>query len=148
MRAGTGLIHKGGSDCSIFVSDVHVSFNLCETRDSHLLTALNVNANAAALTDFEALLRPFGLLHEQILDLLVVNLEHRGGNLKALLFVGVFADTTEHLLASLGDDSLVRPVANHRVRFPRTSLAISKEAGVIAFPGVVQDITSKLKIYL
>jgi hypothetical protein len=47
-------------------------------------------------------------------------------------------DSSEDFFASQRNDTLVVAIANDRIRFSRTSLAICKEAGVISLKGVIQ----------
>ena len=116
MGTGASLVHQGGSNSPILVSDIHVSFNFGKTRDGYLLCTFHVNADASALTNFEPIFRSLGLFDKQILDFLVVDLEHGSSDLEGLLFVTIGTDASKHFLASLGDYSLVDSVADHGVR--------------------------------
>ena len=116
MGTGASLVHQGGSHSSIFVSDIHVSFNFGKTGNGHLLRTFHVDTDASALANFEPFFRSLGLFDKQVFDFLVIDLEHGGSDLEGLLFITISTDASEHFLASLGDNSLVDSVADHRVR--------------------------------
>jgi hypothetical protein len=80
------------------------------------LCTFHVDTDACALSNFEAFFRSLGLFDKQVLDFLVIDLEHGSGDLEGLLFITISTDASEHFLASLGDDTLIYSIADHRVR--------------------------------
>jgi len=78
---------------------------------------LDVDALLGILSDFESLLRSLLNLLEEILNLLVVDLNH--GNLNGVRTVRVltltFVDSMENLLTSLRDNTLILAIADYRI---------------------------------
>ena len=116
MSTGASLVHQSGSHSPILVGDIHISFNFGKTGNGYLLRTFHINTYASALTNFEAFFRSLGLFDKQVLNFLIIDLEHGSGDLEGLLFIGISTDASEHFLASLGDNSLVDSVPDHRVR--------------------------------
>jgi hypothetical protein len=144
VGTGASLVHQCGSHSPILVSDIHVSFNFGKTGNGNLLSTFHVDTDASALTNFEAFFRSLGLFDKQVLDFLVIDLEHGSGDLEGLFFITICTDTSEHFLASLGDDALIYSIADHRVRLARPCLPIGKEACVITVPSIIEHILSEL----
>ena len=71
-----------------------------------LAHTFNINTESFVLSDFVSLGRSFVDRNQQVLNLFVVNFHHRDIDFVLLVFVRVFGNSVENLLASDGDDSL------------------------------------------
>ena len=91
----------------------------------------HIDPQSFTLANFELVLLS---LAEQILDGLIVYLQHADLHLKGASAVLVGSDLLENLVADNGDNALVGPVADHGVTFPRSGLSIGEEAAVVALP--------------
>ena len=93
----------------------------------------HIDSQSLTLANLELVLLS---LAEQILDGLVVYLEHANLNLEGASTILVGPDLLEYLVADDRDDALVGPVADHGVAFAGSGLSIGEEAAVIALPAL------------
>ena len=118
MCAGRGRIHVGLTDGPVLISDRELAINSFVTVYGDVLNILYVYTSLRVLTNIKTLLRPQVCPHEQILDTLVVDLNHRDCNtaLNSLGGVSLKAgDTFENLVARPRHNSFVLTIAHNRI---------------------------------
>lgn len=74
------------------------------------------------------------IFRQQILDGLVVDLQHADLDLEGATPILVVVDLLEDGVADDGDESLIGTVPDHRVRLPRARLPVREETAVVALP--------------
>ena len=77
-----------------------------------LRQVLHVNLTVRRLTNLEATCRSLNSINEQVLDALIVNLEHTELHLELLVGTRVHLDAFENLVARDGNNTPVSAVAN------------------------------------
>jgi len=85
-------------------------------------------------------------LGQQIANSLIVYFEHADLDLKRTGSILVGFDLLEDAVANDGNEPLVGTVADHRVALPRTRLAVSEQATVIAFPALLRKYQALTRI--
>lgn len=147
MRPGAGGVHLGGGNCPVFGAHVHNIFNLCEAGDSVFLHAIYINTQQLILSYFESPRYPILDGDSQILNLFVINLQHRSIDL--VIYSRLLSlHPLEDFVAGYGNDALVWSVSDHAVGFSRSCLTIRKKTAVIALPCIVQNLLPNFLKYL
>lgn len=73
---------------------------------------LHVDLTVWRLTNLQATLRSLDRINEQVLDALIVNLQHTELHLELLVFIGVQFDAFENFIARDGNNALVGTIAD------------------------------------
>jgi len=134
-------VHIRSSDGAVAGPNVDPLFDLLVASYGHRAHAKHSDAQFGVLLHVQATLGPLRGLDQEILDDLIVNLDHAQSDLvlDVVLWLRLpLVDAAEDLLARPGDDALVASVTYDRVGFPRPGLAIGEEAGVIAIEGIIE----------
>lgn len=107
-------VHVSRADGSVQRTLVNLSLDFCVATHRVKDGTLNVDALLGIFSDFESLLWSLLNLLEEIMDLLVVDLNH--GDLNGVLTVWVlrlaFLNSIENLFAGLRDDTLILAIAD------------------------------------
>ena len=112
-----------------------------------LRQALDINGSTWSFSDFETTLwLLLWIGNQQVLNLLIVNFKH--GELHLELGVITFicitlGDPPENLITSNRNNALVGAVPNHGITLAGASLAVRKQAAVIALPGIVEHLLAE-----
>eukprot|EP00345_Euplotes_harpa_P019258 CAMPEP_0168338168 /NCGR_PEP_ID=MMETSP0213-20121227/12666_1 /TAXON_ID=151035 /ORGANISM="Euplotes harpa, Strain FSP1.4" /LENGTH=156 /DNA_ID=CAMNT_0008343879 /DNA_START=482 /DNA_END=949 /DNA_ORIENTATION=- len=91
------------------------------------------------LSDVQSSQWPVVRVNQEILDALVVDLKHADADLVPFLRSRCVADSLKDLCRGDWDNSFIGSIANHGVALATASLSVSKQASVVAVPGIVQD---------
>ena len=147
MRTRRCGVHICRADCSVQRALVNLSFDFFIAAHRVKDGTLDVDALLRILSDFESLLRSLLNLLEEIVDLLVVDLNH--GNLNGVLTEWIillaFLNSLENLLAGLRDDTLILAIADDRIALARSCLTIREQASIEPSEGVVQNFLTLTK---
>ena len=97
------------------------------------------------LSDLQRRLLPIG--HQQVPDILIVDLQHGEGHFKgdtgALLSIDIF----EYCIGKHGYESFVDAVAKDRVTLPTPSLAVCKQRSIESLPSIRDETLSQVVEY-
>lgn len=77
-------------------------------------------------------------LDEQVINFFHVDLDHVHRHLVLHVWISVRLDALEDFIRSLWHDATVRTIAEHRVRFARACLAVSKHGDIKSSPRLVK----------
>jgi len=142
MRTAASSVHISSSDRAVAGPHVDPLLDLLVASYGHRAHAKHSDTQFGMLLHVKATLRSLRGLDQEILDDLIVYLDHAQGDLvlDVVLWLRLpLVDAAEDLLARPGDDALVASVANDGVGFARAGLAIGEEAGVISIEGIIED---------
>ena len=121
---------------SVTFTDVNDTLNIVVVLHGHLLGTLDVDTGLGLLDgQWWATL---ACRHEQVLDLLHIDLDHLDSNLISNVRVCFGTDLGEHFSCSERDDALVTWVPENRVRFSGTSLTVSENRIIQTFPSLLK----------
>lgn len=127
MGTRTGGIHGSGSNGTIGVTHVNDTLNLLIVGAWLLLASLDEHLGLG-LTNLEG--RLLCSWHEEIENLLHIDLHHLHSDLKADIILLVLVNLLEDFHSCHGDDSLVVSISEDRVRLSSSSLSIGEERNV------------------
>lgn len=143
MRSTRRLIHEGRPNAPAHLPLLHFLRYGFIGVDRVLRQALHVHLSFLQLPDLQTLWRRLLPAREQILDLLVVDLEHADLDLVLNVFVFVGVDPFKDLITGLWNDTLVLAVTDHWVRLAAAGLSVRKQAAMVALPRVIQDLLTE-----
>lgn len=83
---------------------------------------------------------------EKIPDSLIVDFHHADHDLEGLVFVVGRFYLFEYLVAYDRNDSLIGPIAYHRITLAGARLAVCKKATVVAFPELIEKYQALTRI--
>lgn len=142
MGARRGGIHVGAADGSILSPIFHLLVDFLVAGNGHFNDALNKHADLGRHAYVETLFWALVRGHKQVLDLFIVDLEHRYCNLVVDVVFRVFfslPNASKDLVASSRHDTRVAWIAGNRVGLARARLPIGEHAHVVACEGVVNE---------
>lgn len=149
MGSRTVLIHQCWGQRSIFWALIHSLLDIHITKDLVFSQSLYINTQSLILTNFQAVWWSFIGRNKQILNFFVVDLQHRQSNLKLLLpFSLIFLDPLKDFLANHRDNATIDAISNHGIRLACSSLAVCKQAAIVALPVYMMTYHALSKISL
>ena len=120
-------VHLGGRDRPVVVTLVVLFLDLIVGTNGNLRQAFDEDSGHSPFAHLESSLGSAVGRREEILNVLVVNLQHAHRHLKlgdAIWLLRFRLDSREDLLAGTRHNSRVCPIAHDRVAFSRASLPI------------------------
>lgn len=115
MRPTGGLVHEGGPNGPIIIALVHFPLNHLVAVDGVFAQPLHINRSTWRFSDLEPTLwLLFWVDDEEILDLLVINLEHGELNLilNGLIFLRAGIDSSENFVTGDRYNTFIASIAN------------------------------------
>ena len=114
MGSRRGSVHLGRANRTVLVTLVNLVLNLLVTRDRDTLSSRNGDLSLH-LSNLEVCLAFLGLVYQEVLKLLQVDLDDAHGDLVAHIFVRILRDSLEKFISADRDDTSVGAVSKLRV---------------------------------
>jgi hypothetical protein len=142
MRPTAGFVHLGASDGSVLIPFISFLINHFIRVTWVLAQPFHIYRSRLALSNFQPTLRFLLWVDKKVLNLLIINLQHRKLNLKLQVFILIFANPFKNLIASNGYNTLVPIVSYHWIAFTRAGLAVGEEAAMVSLPCIIKHLLS------
>lgn len=105
-------IHLSGTNWPVLLSLLHFFLDSLVAIHRVLAQVLHIHAQRLVLTDFQPALGPAARINQQVLDFLIINLDHGELHLVGLGLIGLYADALKDLWAGNGNNTDIRTVAD------------------------------------
>ena len=149
MSSTWSSIHVSWTNGSVWGSSIDLLLNLIVACHRNLAHALNEDTEFRMFTHIEATFGAIIRFDKEILNALVVDLDHTECDCMlniVLRVINSFIYPSEHLLTCSRYDTFVSTVPHNRITFPRTCLSIGKQASMISLECIIQYFLTLLKI--
>ena len=144
VRAGRSVVHLCRSSCPRSIAEAHVAQKFRVVFDRQVCEIFDVGSLNRVFANFEVVrIGCIGGGCKEIANVFIIYFEVGDSDCIGDVRRGTGFDSLEKVFTCPWYYSWLRWRAHHRVRFPRTSLPICEDTGVISFEVVVKELFAK-----